>query len=131
MIYDIDKIDFIRFDNKKTITLCIYDINAWNNEKEIQEHMDSAKKKIEAYLNYILTGSALDYFKLSNNKKYSYIIEFIPEPMQVPVSYVTMLDDYATQIHQNFGETISLDVNAFKEKVPNKIFKFISKFLKK
>lgn len=131
MIYDIDKIDLIRFDNKKTITLCIYDINAWNNEKEIQEHMDSAKKKIETYVNYILKGSALDYFKLSNNKEYSYIIEFVPEPMQVPVSYVTMLDDYATQIHQNFGETISLNVNVFKEKEPNKISKFISKFLKK
>lgn len=40
MIYDIDKIDAIRFDNKKTITLYIYDINFWNNEKEIQEHKE-------------------------------------------------------------------------------------------
>ena len=49
VIYDINKIDLIRYDNKKTITLCIYDINAWNNEKEIQEHFDSAKSKIETY----------------------------------------------------------------------------------
>lgn len=128
MIYDIDKIDLIRFDNKKTITLCIYDINVWNNEKEIQEHMDAAKKKIETYVNYILNGSALDYFKLSNNKNYSYIIEFVPEPMQVPDSYVIMLDDYVAQIHNNFGETIFLNVNAFKEKKFNKKSTWISKF---
>lgn len=70
-------------------------------------------------------------FKPSNNKKYSYIIEFVPEPMQVPVLYVTMLDDYTTQIHQNFGGTISLNLNAFKEKENSKKSKFISKFFKK
>lgn len=76
--------------------------------------MDAAKK-IETYVNYILKGSVLDYFKLSNNKEYSYIIEFVPEPMQVPVSYVTVLDDYAAQIHRNYGETLSLNVEYFKK----------------
>ena len=117
VIHDTNKIDLIRYDNKKTITLCIYDIDAWNNEKEIQEHFDVAKKKIETYVNYILSGSALEYFKLSNDKKYSYIIEFIPEPMQVPNPYVNMLLDYANQIHQNFGETITLKIDAYKKQI--------------
>lgn len=118
VIYDINKIDLIRYDKwKRRIVLTIYDINACNNEKEIQEHFDAAKKKIETYVNYIQSGSALEYFKLSNNKKYSYIIEFVPEPMQVPISYVNMLDDYANQIHQNFGETITLKIDAFKNNI--------------
>jgi len=116
VIYDINKIDLIRYDKlKREIVLTINDINAWNNEKEIQEHFESAKKKIETYVNYILSGGALEYFKLSNDKKYSYIIEFVSEPMQVPVSYVNMLDDYANQIHQNFGETITLKIDVYKK----------------
>ena len=116
VIYDTNKIDLIRYDKwKRKIVLTIYDINAWNNEKEIQEHFDSAKKKIETYVNYIQSGSALEYFKISNDKKYSYIIEFVSEPMRVPVSYVNMLDDYSDQIYQNFGETITLKIDALKK----------------
>lgn len=132
MIYDIDKIDFMRFDKKKTIVLSIYDINAWwNNEKEIQEHMEFAKKKIEVYVNYILTGGALEYFKLSNDKEYSYIIEFIPEPMQVPVPYVAMLDDYAAQIYQKFGNAIVLDIKAYKNGKGKKKSDFFKKLFGK
>ena len=128
-IYDSDKIDFIRYDKKKKIILYIYDINAWDSETEIQEHMNCEKKKIELYVNYIIKGGALEYFKLDNNNKYSYIIQFVPEPMQVPLSYITMLDEYVVQINQNFGDIISLDINAFKEK-EKKISKFFNKFKK-
>ena len=113
VIFDTDKIDFMRYDNKHTIYLYIYDINVWKDEKEIQEHMNVSKKKIESYVNYILSGGALEYFKLSNDKKYSYIIEFVPEPMHVPILYINMLGDYANQIHENFGETIKLKIDAY------------------
>ena len=131
MIYDLDKIDSIRFDRKKTITLYIYDINVWNNEKEIKEHIEYAKKKIELYVNYILSGNALNYFKLTDDKNYSYVIEFVPEPMQVPITYVNMLDDCANQIYQNYGNTIFLDTKAFKCKENKKSSNFFNKFFNK
>lgn len=114
MVYELDKIDAMRFDKKETITLYIYDIDIWHTEQEIQEHIYFTQKKIETYVNYILQGDAAQYFNLSIDNYYSYVIEFIAEKMKVSKSYLTFLHEIAAHIHQSYGETITLNLTKFK-----------------
>ena len=50
MINDLDKIDAIRYDNKETITLYIFDVDIWKTENEKKQHYFYTQKKIEAYV---------------------------------------------------------------------------------
>lgn len=115
MIYELDRIDAMRFDNKETITLYIYDVDIWHTKQKAQEHMYYTQKKIEAYINYILQGNAVEYFNLSIDDHYSYVIEFIAEKMQVAKSYSAFLQELAAQMNRDFGGTITLNLTNSKE----------------
>ena len=72
------------------------------------------QKKIEAYINYILQGNAVEYFNLSIDDHYFYVIEFIAEKMRVSKSYSAFLQELADQMNQDFGGTITLNLANFK-----------------
>ena len=44
MLYELDKIDSMRYDNKETVTVYIFDMDMWDGKH--QEHVYYTKKKI-------------------------------------------------------------------------------------
>ncbi len=115
MIYELDKIDAIKYDNKHTITIFIYDIDIWNTEEKKLDHKYYTQKKIEAYVNYILQGGALKYFELNEQSEIRYSIEFISQQNTASNDYIEFLSDLSKQINAIPEIQINLNYSNFKE----------------
>ncbi|MBD5113223.1 MAG: hypothetical protein HDT42_11950 [Ruminococcaceae bacterium] len=89
MIYDLDKIDHVRYDKfKKTIYMSIYDTVLPPDEAE--KHSYYFDRKIEMYVNYILCDGLFDHFSLKEGKKYKYVIQIVMDfaPTQQYIEYL-------------------------------------------
>ena len=109
MLYELDKIDSIRYDNKETVTVYIFDMDMWKGRYE--EHEYYTKKKIELCVNFILTGDAARNLEISPDVVKHYDISIISQEMIVPETYLQLIDAIAAEIKQGYGNLITLQVS--------------------
>ncbi len=110
MLINLNTVDAMRYSRwKRTIYLYIYDTDVWHSPQQQQEHIFYTRKKIEAYVDYILRGEPIKYFKLSERKKYVYKICFVTPEISVTGEYAELLDDCSRQLRQITQERIVLE----------------------
>ena len=130
MLYELDKIDSMRYDNKETVTVYIFDMDMWDGKH--QEHVYYTKKKIELCVNFILTGDAAKNLEISPDVVKHYDISIISQEMRVPETYLHLLDEIAAEIKQGYGDLITLQVSHEIDKAEKKEKKgFFGLFKKK
>lgn len=109
MIYELDKIDAIRYDHKKHIVLYIYDVDVWESKEN--DHKYYALNKVELYVNYIVMGEAASYFSLDPDNKYEYSIQFLYDGKKYSKEFIDYINELNTEIiKQTQGIVISSEV---------------------
>ena len=130
MLYELDKIDSMRYDNKETVTVYIFDMDMWKGKYE--EHEYYTKKKIELCVNFILTGNAAKNLEISPDVVKHYDIAIISQETKVPEAYLQLLNNIAAEIKQGYGDLITLQVSHEIDKAEKKEKKgFLGLFKKK
>jgi len=103
MIYDLEKIDFSRLDKlKKTIYMSIYDTKT--DDMDAEEHKLCMKRKVELYVNYILSKGMAEYFSIKEEKekKYKYVINIVRD-FEVGQEYINYVNDIDDQVNEYTG----------------------------
>lgn len=96
MIDELDKIDVARFDKRgKTVQMMIYDYGY--KDCDLNERSELLLKKIELYVNHILTDGMVEYFSIKEKiiPKLKYEIQvFMPEyPPQEYLNYLIWINN--------------------------------------
>lgn len=100
MIYDLDKIDFARYDKiNKTFYLSIYD-TVLLDPAEAEKHGWYFEKKVEPYMNYAMGGNLLDELHLKKGKKYKYIIQIIMDfsPNESYIEHIKSVNEQVIEL---------------------------------
>lgn len=104
MIYELDKIDAIRYDHKKHIILYIYDIDVWDSKEN--DHKYYALKKVELYANYILMGKAASYFLLDPDYSYEYSIRFLYNKKKYSNEFIDFINELNAEIQKQTQDIV-------------------------
>jgi hypothetical protein len=96
MLWDLDKIDSARYDKwKKTVHLQILD--SLREDLTDDQYKEMLQKKVEAYVNYVLSEGPAREFSLKPGKKYHYVIEIVRDH-EIKSDMVSFLDTVNKQV---------------------------------
>lgn len=99
MITDLEMVDLMKYDKRKTVFLVIFDVGFDSEELPVEEHSELLRQKVEVYVNYIINGGAIEHFSIKDKKamKINYEIQvFTPE--YPPQEYLNCLSWINSQI---------------------------------
>lgn len=104
MIDEPDKIDAARFDKReKIVYMIIYDYGY--KDCDLKERLEFLRKKIELYVNYIITDGMIEYFSIKEKiiPKLKYEIQvFTPEyPPQEYLNYLTYANSEVSAVPEH------------------------------